>query len=303
MEVNHINLIDDSGQVYCHLGGDIDVLDGEHVAKSCWICPYWVGLAGGYGVECSYKDENLGRQVSEMTYRNAEDARDHAPEPPEDPNSIASKDGIKMMDLRKKHMTDQEVMADEVEAKQEEAEATDEELALESEDGEEVYAEDEMGEEMEPVLVEEEAERPTIPMKKATTVDVLAALATIKHLPGKHDQRTHAGIAAGHIDAVALEYVTKPKAQLSRLSKAKEALQAALKTPSAFNETSASEVSRLRRALSMVESSEEEIKGGGGLLQNDLVTLENLGLDLSELSRGEYDPAEESLPDLSQFSN
>lgn len=170
--VNHVNLIDESGQVYCHYQGDIDTFDGEHIAQVCWKCPYWMGLAGGYGVECDYKDENLGKGVEKMTYRNAEDARDHAPEATKNYDSIASKDGIKLNQLRAKNSSDQEEAAGEVEQDKEEAAAKDAEAVAEEAPVEEV--------------VEEVPEAPVpetgtaVPMKKATVADVVGAVIAIK---------------------------------------------------------------------------------------------------------------------------
>lgn len=181
---NHVNLLDDSGQVYCHYEGDIVTLDGEHIAQVCWKCPYWVGLAGGYGVECEYKDGNLGKGVEKMTYRNAEDARDHAPEATKSYDSIASKDGIKLNQLRERHSTDQEEVAGEVQQDKEEAAAKDVETVAEETPVEELS----VGEEVPEAPVPETGA--AVPMKKATVADIVGALiVSNKHLPEKHDQQ------------------------------------------------------------------------------------------------------------------
>jgi hypothetical protein len=127
--ITHVNLVDEGGQVFCFKEGDIVTFDGPFVATTCWQCPVWTGLAGGYGVECKYADANLGDAVEKMTYRNSEDARDHAPDTPGDLKSVADKDAIKMNEMRAKLLPDQTAVADEVKQDKQDAANKDQETA------------------------------------------------------------------------------------------------------------------------------------------------------------------------------
>lgn len=193
--VRHINLVDDSGQVYCHFMAEIVPLEGPHVATVCWKCPYWTGLAGGYGVECTYQDENLGKGVQEMTYRNAEDSRDHAPKKAGNPDSISDKDALKARDLREKVQSNPDQVATEVKQIKDEAASTDAQIAQNQ--SADTTSAPSTGDFSTPTS----ADSGVVPMKKATVADIIGAISfpkdhgETKHLPGKHDQRTHAGNA------------------------------------------------------------------------------------------------------------
>lgn len=108
--VRHINLSDDSGRVYCHKGGAISELDGLHLAGMCWSCPYFAGLAKGYGVECTYEDQNVGPNIDEVSFSNPDDALASAPEKPANLDSIASDDGLESRDLRLKTAADEDAI-------------------------------------------------------------------------------------------------------------------------------------------------------------------------------------------------
>ncbi len=100
-DVKHINMTEPvSETVYCHYQGDIVKFDGVHVANICWGCPFWAGLAGGFGVECIYDDANATQP--EVVYTKPATAKAEAPERVEDADSIASTDGIAARDARVK---------------------------------------------------------------------------------------------------------------------------------------------------------------------------------------------------------
>ena len=100
-DARHINMTDPATeQVYCHFQGDVAKFDGVHVATVCWGCPFWAGLAGGFGVECVYDDANATQP--EVTYTKPATAMAEAPEAVEDADSIASTDGIAARDERVK---------------------------------------------------------------------------------------------------------------------------------------------------------------------------------------------------------
>lgn len=98
--VRHVNLTDEDGQVYCHQEGGLVVYDGEHIHKSCWSCPYWSGVAKGYGVECSYEDVNVPAGIDEVSMSKPEDALAAAPPIPKSSVDIASPIGIAARDAR-----------------------------------------------------------------------------------------------------------------------------------------------------------------------------------------------------------
>lgn len=54
--VNHINVADVKGQVYCCLRNRIVVYDEEHRTRYCNGCKMYNGNAGGAGVECLWDD-------------------------------------------------------------------------------------------------------------------------------------------------------------------------------------------------------------------------------------------------------
>ena len=119
----HVNLTDDESQVYCHLEHDIVNFDGPFFAKTCWSCPFLCGLAGGYGIECCYVDENVGKGLTDITFRNAQDAEEHAPGKKK-PESIASPDGRRCRDMRVKLSPPQKKTAEGIEAERAEKQAT-----------------------------------------------------------------------------------------------------------------------------------------------------------------------------------
>jgi hypothetical protein len=54
--INHINLSDANGQVYCCLRNRIVAFDQNHQGKFCKGCRMYNGNAGGSGVECLWDD-------------------------------------------------------------------------------------------------------------------------------------------------------------------------------------------------------------------------------------------------------
>lgn len=54
--INHINLTDANGQVYCCLRNRIVQYDQTHRDKFCSGCKMYNGNAGGSGVECLWDD-------------------------------------------------------------------------------------------------------------------------------------------------------------------------------------------------------------------------------------------------------
>jgi hypothetical protein len=98
--IRHINLTDDEGQVYCHQKHAIIPIDGEHIAKSCWGCSYWSGMAKGWGVECTYEDGNIVKGVDEVSFSQPSDALSAAPPISKAMDEIASPVGIAARDAR-----------------------------------------------------------------------------------------------------------------------------------------------------------------------------------------------------------
>lgn len=111
--VRHVNLTDEADSIYCYAKGDITPFDGPFVASNCWSCPLLCGLAGGYGVECCYQDDNVGKNLDEVTFRNSEDARDNAPET-KDVKRVASPDGKKCAEMREKMSPPQKETANKI---------------------------------------------------------------------------------------------------------------------------------------------------------------------------------------------
>lgn len=100
-DTRHLNLTDPATEtVYCHYQGDVVKFDGVHVAKVCWNCPYWGGLAEGYGVECVYDDPNA--TAPEVKYTKPNAAKAEAPQKPAEgeEDSVASAAGIAARDAR-----------------------------------------------------------------------------------------------------------------------------------------------------------------------------------------------------------
>jgi len=98
-DVNHINLVDANEQVYCHFTGQVDVFDGVHVAKLCWNCPFWGGLTPeGNGVSCVYDDP--AATAASVKYTKPSAALAEAPERPEDLTTVSSQAGLAAFQAR-----------------------------------------------------------------------------------------------------------------------------------------------------------------------------------------------------------
>lgn len=54
--VNHVNIIDDNGQVYCRLRNKVVDFNESQQKDFCSDCPFFRGTAQGQGVECEWKD-------------------------------------------------------------------------------------------------------------------------------------------------------------------------------------------------------------------------------------------------------
>ena len=55
-QIKHINIADESGQVYCCLRNKVVKLDKEQKKGFCGSCRMYAGDAGGQGVECVWED-------------------------------------------------------------------------------------------------------------------------------------------------------------------------------------------------------------------------------------------------------
>ncbi|WP_248928448.1 hypothetical protein [Paenibacillus hamazuiensis] len=55
-EINHINLKNAEGLVYCCLRNKLVKLDEEQEQTFCKMCKMYAGPAGGRGVECVWED-------------------------------------------------------------------------------------------------------------------------------------------------------------------------------------------------------------------------------------------------------
>src|SRR3990167_1814496 len=100
-DVRHINLTNPADETaFCFYQGDVVKFDGVHVAKVCWNCPFWGGLADGYGVECVYDDP--GATAPEVKYTKPNAAMAEAPErfAEGEEDSVASAAGIAARDAR-----------------------------------------------------------------------------------------------------------------------------------------------------------------------------------------------------------
>ncbi len=75
MKTDHINIIDNSGRIYCHRLAKITKMNPYHYETHCKMCPYFVDTAGGKGVECQYDD---GTNVDFMIFRDAVEAEHHS---------------------------------------------------------------------------------------------------------------------------------------------------------------------------------------------------------------------------------
>lgn len=157
-DVVHINLTDPNEQVYCHLLGEVSTFDGPFVSKTCWTCPYWTGLARGYGVECTYDDPNASSNP--VKYSKATAAKAEAPEPPEDPETISSQAGVAALRSREQLPTSGEETEEEV---------SDEEIPTgeESSDAEPSADEEQPAEEVPAQGAEDKEKKPFPPKQKA----------------------------------------------------------------------------------------------------------------------------------------
>lgn len=56
-KVNHINIVDENGNVYCRLRNLVVEFDEYHQENFCSNCPMFAGTAQGEGVECEWEDD------------------------------------------------------------------------------------------------------------------------------------------------------------------------------------------------------------------------------------------------------
>lgn len=54
--VNHINIVDENGEIYCRKRGRVVEFTEEHQDNFCAKCPFFKGTAQGQGVECEWED-------------------------------------------------------------------------------------------------------------------------------------------------------------------------------------------------------------------------------------------------------
>lgn len=54
--INHVNLIDEAGKIYCRKLDRPVVFDEYHVSDQCNNCSMFNGTAQGQGVECEWAD-------------------------------------------------------------------------------------------------------------------------------------------------------------------------------------------------------------------------------------------------------
>ncbi|QKE56382.1 hypothetical protein [Bacillus phage YungSlug] len=57
-KVNHINLPDYKGEVYCKKLNQVVELDEKHISRHCNLCKMYAGSAQGRGVECQWEDND-----------------------------------------------------------------------------------------------------------------------------------------------------------------------------------------------------------------------------------------------------
>lgn len=57
-KVNHINIPDGSGEIYCKKLNDVVSLDEKHISRHCNLCKMYAGSAQGKGVECTWEDND-----------------------------------------------------------------------------------------------------------------------------------------------------------------------------------------------------------------------------------------------------
>lgn len=56
MRVNHLNLADEAGEVYCEKVGQVVPMNDGFMSEQCSDCQYFNGHMQGEGVECLYED-------------------------------------------------------------------------------------------------------------------------------------------------------------------------------------------------------------------------------------------------------
>lgn len=56
LKINHINIANSEGEVYCRLLDKIVTLDENHQKNYCGKCKMYAGSAQGNGVECEWDD-------------------------------------------------------------------------------------------------------------------------------------------------------------------------------------------------------------------------------------------------------
>ena len=65
MKINHLNIPDENGDVYCHKTKSVVELNEAHFANQCANCPLFAGTIQGHGIECYWNDN---RGVKEPYY-------------------------------------------------------------------------------------------------------------------------------------------------------------------------------------------------------------------------------------------
>jgi hypothetical protein len=71
MIVNHMNISDRSGRVYCYKYNEITGIDPAYYEARCCKCSYFNGFAGNEGVECLYEDRT---DVGSITFYDPADS-------------------------------------------------------------------------------------------------------------------------------------------------------------------------------------------------------------------------------------
>lgn len=65
MKINHLNIPDENGDVYCHKQKAVVELTEDHLGNVCAGCPFFSGTIQGHGVECYWNDN---RDIEEPYY-------------------------------------------------------------------------------------------------------------------------------------------------------------------------------------------------------------------------------------------
>jgi hypothetical protein len=64
--VNHVNIADSEGKVYCRKRKAVVELDDYHIENHCAGCDMFAGMAQGEGVECEWTD--LREDIKSVRY-------------------------------------------------------------------------------------------------------------------------------------------------------------------------------------------------------------------------------------------